>query len=188
MLKIQIAEFKEFETKAEEENKKYNLVIDSFFENVGSRLQMNKETETEKTEIKSITDNLVLRVSELKRRVFLPYTKNEVESLLKTYPKDYLNENDVIEQEFVTHISMYNKRPTFARFREAYSLSRNKEMKSAIDSFKFAIDMMFRSEINPTIIAAVKSQKQLEDYIECLEKNELENFKHFEIIFEVAPI
>lgn len=42
-------------------------------------------------------------------------------------------------------------------------------MKSAIDSLKFAMDMIFRSDINPTIIAAVKSQKQLEKYVEYLE-------------------
>jgi len=61
-------------------------------------------------------------------------------------------------------------------------------MKSAIDSLKFAMEIMFKSNINPTIIAAVKSQQQLEDYIECLEKNKLEDFKHFEIIFEVNPL
>lgn len=78
--------------------------------------------------------------------------------------------------------------PVLARFREAYSLSRNKEMKSAIDSLKYAMDLMFRSDINPTIIAAVKSQKQLEDYIQCLENSTLDSFPHFTIVFEVNPI
>jgi len=187
-IKQQIARAIELEKSVKEENAKYSLVIDNFWETVSLRENNENKVINAEVENKSLADNLVLRISEWKKSVFLPYTKTEVETLLKNYPKEYKNENDVIEQEFVTHISIYNKRPAFARFREAYSLCRNKEMKSSIDSFKFGVEMMFKSEINPTIIAAVKSQKQLEDYIECLENNDLESFKHFEIIFEVAPI
>ena len=116
------------------------------------------------------------------------YTKAEVEEFLEKYPEEYISAKDVIEQEFIADISIYNEHPVLARFREAYSLSRNKEMKSAIDSLKFAMDIMFRRDINPAIIAAVKSQKQLDKYIECLDNGKLENFKYFNIIFEVNPI
>ena len=47
---------------------------------------------------------------------------------------------------------------------------------------------MFRRDLNPTIIAAVRSQKELEDYIECLDNNRLEDFNHFKITFEVNPL
>ena len=50
------------------------------------------------------------------------------------------------------------------------------------------MDIMFRRDINTAIIAAVKSQKQLDKYIECLDNGKLENFKYFNIIFEVNPI
>ena len=80
------------------------------------------------------------------------------------------------------------KHPVVARFREAYSLIRDRESKSVIDAFKFAIDMMFRYDLNPVIIAACKTQDQLEHYLSCLEKNTLDNFTDFNIKFEVNPL
>ena len=48
--------------------------------------------------------------------------------------------------------------------------------------------MMFRHDLNPTIIAACKTQEQLEHYLSCLERNSLEEFKDFEIRFELNPL
>ncbi|MBO5478398.1 MAG: hypothetical protein J6A04_01570 [Clostridia bacterium] len=194
----QIANFKNMQKENRIQNKKYSKLVDQFLqrEEIGKNAEItskNKEntivnTVYQKYEMDEIEDNLELRVSERHKRVYLPYTKAEIESFLNNYPEEYKTPQDVISQEFITDISIYNKHPVLARFREAYSLSRNKEMKSAIDSLKFAMDIMFRSDINPTIIAAVKSQQQLNSYIECLESNKLENFKYFNIIFEVNPI
>ena len=192
----QIEEYKEKQNKVKTQNKKYLVIVDKFL-NGTDFSEIAIEEEKNKKEIKSkiynkidvdIKDNLELRVSERHKRVYLPYTKSEIEELLENYPEDYKSAKDVVEQEYITDISIYNKHPVLARFRESYSLSRNKEMKSAIDSLKFAMDMMFRSDINPTIIAAVKSQKQLDKYIECLENQKLEDFTYFTIIFEVNPL
>lgn len=195
-----IFNFKNKKIQIEAENEKYNLVVHNFFNKIQNKEfskfdtviepTVQKKTLNSKSKSRDIelTDNLVLKVSEKKRKVYLPYTKQEVLDLLENYPNEYRNARDVIEQEFIADISIYNKHPVLARFREAYSLSRNKEMKSAIDSLKFAMDMMFRSDLNPTIIAAVKSQKQLEEYVKCLENNKLDDFKYFKIIFEVNPI
>ena len=190
--------FKENQKQAKEQNKKYGFLVDKFLNGTEISEMVKEESKeqivrTPKRKVYNkfdldIKDNLELRVSERQRRVYLPYTKSEVQEFLENYPDEYKTARDVIEQEFISDISIYNKHPVLARFREAYSLSRNKEMKSAIDSLKFAMDMMFRSDINPTIIAAVKSQKQLDTYIECLENNKLENFKYFTIIFEVNPV
>ena len=189
--------FKEKQKEIDKENKKYSVDIDNFLNNndnnitkVVNKFEINPEHKTNIYNVYDIDlkDNLELKVSEKQRRVYLPYTKQEIQDFLTNYPDEYKSASDVIQQEFVADISIYNKHPVLARFREAYSLSRNKEMKSTIDSLKFAMDMMFRSDINPTIIAAVKSQKQLESYIECLENNKLENFKYFNIVFEVNPI
>ena len=188
-IKKDVGELKEFENKIKKENSKYILLINNFFEIINYKVNEKMTFEhIDDNEVNDIEDNLILRVSESEKKVFLPYTKIEIQKFLENYPKDYKNAKDVVEQEFTSHISIYNKRPAFARFREAYSLSRNREMRSAIDSFKYALEIMFKSEINPTIIAAVKSEKQLQDYIECLENNDLKSFKHFDIIFEVTPI
>ena len=200
-----IADFKIKQKRIESENSKYELVVDRFLNDSEmdkilkidvdnlQKVRIKEDTDTKVTKSHTkidevIRDNLELRVSEKQKRVYLPYTKAEIEGFLENYPDEYKSARDVINQEFITDISIYNKHPVLARFREAYSLSRHREMKSAIDSLKFAVDLMFRSDINPTIIAAVKSQQQLETYIQCLESNQLENFKYFTIVFEVNPI
>jgi len=194
--------FKEKQHNLKQENYKENLVIDTFLNNpttpscciTPEEVSTKPIVTTKILEFPSqvntvdLEDNLLLRISEKENKVYLPYTKTEIQKFLDNYPEEYNSANDVINEEFIVDISIYNKHPVLARFRESYSLSRNKEMKSAIDSLKFAMEIMFKSNINPTIIAAVKSQQQLEDYIECLEKNKLEDFKHFEIIFEVNPL
>lgn len=190
--KIEI--YKSEEKRIENENQKNEAKIEKFFQenNLDIELKDNSIKTTEKKgitkNILNIQDNLELIVSERQKRVYLPYTKAEIEEFLYNYPDEYETARDVIEQEFIADISIYNKHPVLSRFREAYSLCRNKEMKSPIDSLKFAMNMMFRTDLNPTIIAAVKSQKQLESYIECLEKNKLDEFKYFTITFEVNPI
>lgn len=78
--------------------------------------------------------------------------------------------------------------PITARFREAYSLIRDREAKNAIEAFSYAMNLMFRYDLNPTIIAACKTQQQLENYISCLEKNILNEFNDFEIRFEITPM
>ena len=88
----------------------------------------------------------------------------------------------------MVNISLFNKHPVLARFREAYFLCRTKEMMSVFESFNYAKDLMFRSDLNSYIIAAVKSKKQLEDYIYCMEHNKLNEYSHFKIVFNVNPL
>lgn len=127
-------------------------------------------------------------VSEKLNKVFLPYTKSEVTLYLQQYPDEYKSFNDVIRKEFVLPLDYYMRHPVLARFREAYSLIRDRESKSVVDAFKSAIDIMFRYDINPVIIAACKTQEQLNNYMECAEKNKLNEFTDFNIKFEVNPM
>ena len=133
-------------------------------------------------------ENHTLRVSEKSKKVFLPYTKQEIALYLEQYPDSYTSFEDVVNKEFVLSLDYYMKHPVVARFREAYSLIRDRESKSVVDAFKFAIDMMFRYELNPVIIAGCKTQEQLEHYLSCLEKNSLDDFTDFNIKFEVSPL
>lgn len=186
-----IIKFQIEDRKIKNENEKLNINVNAFLNQNNLNIVTKDKVERENVKLDSVNDikdNLELIVSERQKRVYLPYTKSEIEEFLENYPDEYKTAKDVIEQEFIADISIYNKHPILARFREAYSLYRNKEMKSPIDSLKFAMDIMFRSDLNPTIIAAVKSEKQLENYIECLEKNKLDEFKYFTITFEVNPI
>lgn len=150
-------------------------------------LAINKKL-TNSNEKENIQENHTLIVSEKLKKIFLPYTKHEISLYLEQYPNSYTSYQDVIEKEFILSLDYYMKHPVVARFREAYSLIRDRESKSVIDAFKFALDNMFRYELNPVIIAACKTQEQLEHYLDCLEKNKLEDFNDFEIKFEVAPL
>lgn len=132
-------------------------------------------------------NNSTLLVSETKKKVYLPYSKNEVLEYLEQYPNQYRSFADVVKQEFIYPIDFYLKHPVIARFRETYALIRDRESKSVIEAFKYAMDMMFHYDLNPTIIAACKTQDQLENYLSCLERKKLDEFTDFEIKFEINP-
>ena len=188
-----ISTLKDLQNSVELENSRNYVSIDNFLNSINNELIANTKSSvykkfTSNTISEDIQDNLVLKISEKKHRVYLPYTRDEVEGYLKNYPQDYKNVDDVIKQEFLADISIYNKHPVLSRFREAFFLAKNKEMKSTLDSLKYGFDLMFKRELNPVIISAVKSQKQLDDYIHCIETNTLDCFPHFSIIFEVNPL
>ncbi len=132
-------------------------------------------------------DSNLLVISEKTKKVYLPYSKNEVIEYMKQYPDQYKSFEDVIKKEFINPLNFYQRHPVLARFREAYSLIRDREGKSVIESIKFAMDIMFNYSLNPAIVAACKTQEQLEKYLSCLEKKKLDEFKEFEIRFDVAP-
>lgn len=152
----------------------------------------NKETQnTSKPQIpihQEINEcNNCLLISEIKKRVYLPYSKDEILEYLSKYPNQYTSFKDVVFQEFVYPIKYYLKHPVVSRFREAYALIRDREAKSILDAFKYAMDVMFNYNLNPAIIAACKSQDQLENYLNCLSNQKLDDFKDFEIKYEIAP-
>lgn len=190
-----IVNFKNIKNQLETENEEYNSNIDKFFvalEN-GNLLKPRKSTEEATLKVFNVydvdfKDNLELKISEKDKKVYLPYTKQDLQEFMEDYPNEYPSAKAVVEKEFTEKISMYNNHPVLARFREAYYLSRYKESNSTISSLKFAKSIMFRRDLNPTIIAAVRSQKELDDYIDCLDNNKLEDFSHFKITFEVNPL
>ena len=162
------------------------------FSNVLQDVQKQEQTKQEKrfniVSSDIIENNNCLLISETKRKVFLPYSQQEVLEYIEKYPTQYTSFEDVVKQEFISPIDYYLKHPAVSRFRETYALIRDREAKSIFEAFKFAMDMMFNYNLNPAIIAACKSQTQLEHYLECLNNTTLDNFKDFEIKFEVAPL
>lgn len=151
--------------------------------------QYKKESSNENIIINDVEENNnVLLISETSGKVCLPYSKKEVLEYLEKYPNQYKSFKDVVVQEFIYPTDFYLKHTVVARFRETYSLIRDREAKSVLEAFKMSMDMMFRYDLNPAIIAACKSQEQLENYLECLKHKDLSNFKDFEIRFEVSPL
>lgn len=183
-----------------------NIKIDQLFHNVVlpnfsfEFSTATKEPESKSDSIKSDTntpvnsqtttleDNNTLIISEKTKKVFLPYTVREISAYLEQYPEQYSSYEDVIEKEFILPIENYVKHFVVSRFRETYALIRDRETKSVVEALKYAIDLMFRSELSPAIIAGCKTQAQLENYLYCLEHNQLEEFKDFKIVFEINPL
>ena len=132
-------------------------------------------------------NNNILLISETREKVYLPYTENEVNRYIEQFPNEYDSFDDVILKEYIVPISYYKRKPVVARFREAYSLLRDKEGSSIIEAMKFAFGIMFKGEINPAIISACQTKEQLEHYIELLNDNKLEEFSDFEIKYDVLP-
>lgn len=132
-------------------------------------------------------DNKILIISEKDKKVFLPYTSEEINDYLEQFPEQYSSFESVVAKEFILPLDYYMSHPVLSRFREAYSLCRDREAKPIFESLKYGMDMMFNRRLNPAIIAACKTQDQLSNYLNCLEKNDLKNFTDFEIKFEINP-
>lgn len=132
-------------------------------------------------------DNNSLVISEKDNKVFLPYTISEIKSYMEKYPKDYKSLEHVINKEFILPLDYYTKHPSLSRFREAYSLIRDREAKSVFDALKYGLNVMFNYDLNPAIISACKTEEALNLYIECLENKDLSKFDLFKIEFKLNP-
>lgn len=170
--------------------------IQNSIEDVVQAIEPRENTKTEEIKesennaykfVSTVEDNDTLLISEKQGRIFLPYTVNDLKEYINEYPEEYKSLSDVVNQEYIVSIDKY-KNQTISRFKEMYCLMRDIEMKSIIESFKRAVEIMFNSSINPAIIAACKSEEQVNNYIRCLERNDLNSFKDFKIVFDVAPI
>jgi hypothetical protein len=145
-----------------------------------------KSDKNSSTTINLMEDNNTLIISEKDDQIILPYTMEEVEKIYEKNKKKYSSVQDLIENEYILSTKDF-KNPIRARFREAYQLIKKKEhghLKEAID---LGFEVMFQSNLNPAIIAACKSLKELDIYLDCLDDNELDKFSCFNIVYKVTP-
>ena len=131
-----------------------------------------------------LKDNKTLLISARKGVVELPYTVSELNRVKNKKGYDSLQET--ISKEYVVPITRY-RNASIARFREGFNLMRKREGKGLIASMDLALELTFKSLLNPAIITACKSINELDIYLDCLKSNELEKFDLFEIKYEVAP-
>ncbi len=132
-----------------------------------------------------VEENDTLLISEREGKVYLPYKVVDLEKYISSYPNEYENYQDVISREFVLPLEIFMKNQTLSRFKETYELIRNREFKSMVKAVRYSTKLMFRYELNPAIIAACKSQKELELYLNCMQNNSLEDFDCFNIKFDL---
>lgn len=157
----------------EEQN---NIIAEETQQNT-SELPVNEEH-------KLVENSLV--ISEVLGKVILPYTKREIEDILKKLSGKYVSAEDVIERVYTLPLKYY-KASSVARFKEAYKLIKEKEHGSTKEALDLAFELFSNYNLHPAIITACKNINELDIYLSCLEYNELDDFHFFKIIFHSLP-
>lgn len=142
---------------------------------------------TQHSQISPSTSEKTLLISEIKNKVILPYTLSDLEDYIQRNPGENLSIQQVIDKYYTVPLSNY-KNPIISRFSEAYKLIRNKEHGSINEALDVAFEISLNHKLHPAIITACKNIDELDIYLSCLEYNELEDFKFFNINYEFAPI
>ncbi len=141
----------------------------------------------ESEQVNKIENNDTLLISEIQDKVILPYTSNEIEELLENKENDFKLAEDVISNKFTKPLSYY-KFQFVSRYNETINLISKSKKNSSIYTLTLPIEMMFKRYLHPAIITACKNLDELNVYLDCLEKDELEDFKIFNIKYEIHPI
>ena len=160
------------------DNKNINVGID--------KRNLNNETPTINTEElpKDFKEN-VLFISDIKQKVVLPYTLSELKNILIN-DNSYSSLQDIIDKKYTIPISYY-KNSAISRFKEAYSLVKNRSSGSIKEAFDLGLEVFFKFDLNPAIITACKNIDELDIYLSCLDDDEIDNFKCFDIVYECFP-
>ncbi len=153
-------------------NPKHNVA------NVKTKAKVNIETES--------YDYNILTVSENNQVAYLPFYYSEIKSIYENSNNKYKTMQEVVDDLYVVPLSKF-KNSTISRFREAFNLVRKKEHSSITKALDLGLELMFKYELNPIIIAACRNLDELDIYLDCLEENQLYDFKCFEVKFEVMP-
>lgn len=124
-----------------------------------------------------------LVISDTKKKVILPYNINKVEDILKNNNK-YSSVEDVIDKIYTKPLNYYKFSP-ISRFKEAYKLITEREKGSKFKALSLAFELFSNYSLHPAIITACKSLDELDIYLACLEENDLDDFKFFNIKYEV---
>ena len=72
-----------------------------------------------------------------------------------------------------------------ARFKEAYKLVKNREKASVFKALALGFELFGNYSLHPAIITACNSLDELDIYLACLDENDLDDFKFFNIKYEV---
>lgn len=131
-------------------------------------------------------DHNVLIVSEKEQKAYLPFFYAEVKKIYETPNSPYKTLQDVVNDLYVVPLDRF-KNSAIARLKESFHLIRNKEKSSITKALDLGLELMFRYELNPIIIAACRNLDELDIYLACLDEKETNHFSCFEIKFEVMP-
>ena len=131
----------------------------------------------------SFVENTLI-ISEAKNKVFLPYTIEKIQSYIAK--NKTMTIQDVIDTVYTVPLDNY-KNSVISRFTEAFRLIRLKEHGSIKQALDLAFELAFNFKLHPAIITACSNINELDIYLACMEYEELDTFRFFNVVFEVAP-
>lgn len=147
----------------------------------------NTEVKERKFDDENIKDNNTLLISEIQNKVIFPYRVSELREILLRNENEYSDLQTIIDEMYTAPLTQY-KNASISRFRETYTLMRQKEKVSLFDSLDLALELMINRYVHPAIITACRNLDQLDIYLDCLETNELDDFPFFNIQYELYPM
>lgn len=150
------------------------------------KIKNSDDNENEKKNSSQKYEEKKLIISDMKKKVTLPYNVTELNKILSNKKNKYSTIDDIIEDLYTKPLSYY-KAPAISRFKEAYKLITKKEHKSKLKAFSLASEMFFNYNLHPAIITACHNLDELDIYLACLADNQLNDFNCFDIQYEYAP-
>ena len=164
-------------------NKIYHEISQSFEQNV----IISKDIFNNLMSVHPITveSNDTLLISEKENQVVFPYTTEEIEEIRRT--EGYLSADEVIKEKFMRPLSDF-RFPMISRYKETMKLIIGRDGYSVLDGMTLAMEMMGKRYLHPAIIAACRTLDELDVYLDCLDKGETEDFKIFNIQYELYPL
>lgn len=144
----------------------------------------NTEVENN-NEPEGLKDNNTLIISQIKGKVFLPYTIKELESVLDK-SKKFKTIEEVVENKYIFPLEKY-RFANASRFKETFELMRKRQKASIVESIDIALEQTFNSSLNPAIISACKNLDELDIYLDCLDTDTTSKYPCFNIQYEMLP-
>lgn len=128
----------------------------------------------------------VLLISEVDKKVVLPYTIDNIMQTLEEDISAYDTIQDVIDKKYTKPLNYY-KHSSLARFKEAFKLVKERQKGTFFEAIDLALELFSNYNLHPAVISACKDLNELDVYLSCLEYNELDDFHFFKTIFKINP-
>lgn len=128
----------------------------------------------------------ILLISEVDKKVVLPYTMDNIMKTLEEDISSYDTIQDVIDKKYTKPLNYY-KHSSLARFKEAFKLVRERQNGTFFEALDLALELFSNYNLHPAVISACKDLNELDIYLSCLEYNELDDFHFFKTIFKINP-
>lgn len=134
-----------------------------------------------------LSNENTLLISEVDKKVILPYTMEELNTILSENPDKYETIKEVIDRVYTKPLKYY-RNASIMRFKEAFKLIRERENGTVSQALDLALELFSNHSLHPAVITACKNLNELDVYLSCLEYNELNDFHFFKTVFKVAPL